>query len=409
MPLFSYKVVDKSGKEIKGITESESRNTLKMKLQSEGLFVSDIKEKSSKDAFDLTNLKMLLSLRSKKASLDEVASMTRLLATLQKASIPLVEALGAVAEQQQNAYLKETMMLVKNKIQEGYSFSRSAKDFPDTFSDLYCNMIAAGEESGALDKVLLRLADFLESQLDLKNRVRSAMTYPIILLVMSIIVISIMFIVVVPKLSEMFDSMDMELPIQTKFMIGLSSFFSNYWWLVIIVAVGGFISFKRYIKTEKGLFRWDKFLINVKIFGRINRMIAISRFAKTLATLLNAGVPILKALDIVKKVVGNKVLETAIAVAKENIKEGESISVPLKRSGEFPPIVISMISIGEQSGELESMLETLADSYEKEVRYTLERLTSMIEPIMLATLGLVIGFIIFSIIVPIFKINESIG
>jgi len=408
MPLFSYKVVDRNGKEIKGNIESDSKNSVKAKFQSEGLYITEIKEKSKREGFGFSSFKDI-SFRVKKANLGEVASMTRLLATLQKAKIPLVESISAVAEQQENPYIKETLMLVKQRLQEGYSFSKAAREYPDVFSALYCNMLAAAEESGALDRVLLRLADFLEYQLDLKNRVKSAMMYPIILLVVAVLVISVLFVIVIPKLSKMFEDMDVELPLQTKILINMSSFAQDYWWLVLGLFILGVFLFRKYIKSDKGSTKWNRFLITVPIFGRINRMVAISRFAKTLSTLLVAGVPILGALDIVKKVIGNKILEESIAAARENIKEGESIAVPLKRSGEFPPIVTSMIAIGEKSGELEEMLETLAESYEKEVSYTLDKLTAMIEPVMLVVLALIISFIIFSVIVPIFEINDAIS
>lgn len=406
MALYAYKVIDRAGRERKGTIESTSRNAVKAKFQADGWFVVEIQEKVSREGLSL--FRTLFSMRRKKVALDEVASMTRLLATLQKARIPLVESIAAVAQQQDNPRLGEVLMLVKTKMQEGYSFSRAAKDFPDVFSPLYCNMIAAGEESGATEAVLLRLADFLESQMDLRNKVRSAMTYPVILFVVAILVVGMLFTVVIPKLSKMFEDVNMVLPLQTRILIWLSAFVSDWWWLMLLFTGAGFWWFSRWKKGAKGEIKWNRFLITMPIFGKINRMVAISRFAKTLSTLLTSGVPILSALDIVRKVIGNRIIEDAVAVARENIKEGESIAVPLKRSGEFPPIVIQMIAIGEKSGELEEMLETLAGSYEKEVGYSLERLTSMINPIMIVFLALIIGFIVFAVVMPILKINEAV-
>jgi len=409
MPLFSYKVIDANGKEKKGNIEGESKNSIKNKFQSEGLFVSEIIEKHSRESFKFSNFASIIQFSSRKANVGEVASMTRLLATMLKANVPLVESINAVAEQQENPHLKETLMLVKQKLQEGYSFSKAAKDFPDVFSSLYCNMLAAGEESGALDKVFVRLSDFLESQVELRNKVKSAMTYPIVLMVFALIAVSALFIVVIPQLSSMFKQMQIDLPPQTRFIIWLSSLFSDYWYIMLTL-IGAIIFFVfRYIKSEKGMLKWHRMLITMPIFGKVNRMVAISRFSKTLSTLLTAGVPILGALDIVKRVIDNKILENAIATTRENVKEGESIAVPLKRSGEFPPIVTNMIAIGEKSGELEEMLETIADSFEKEVNYTLSKLTSLLEPVMLVALGLMIGFIIYAVIMPIFQMNEQIG
>ncbi len=409
MPLFVYKVITSDGKEKKGVIEGSSKNAVKVKFQQEGFYITELKEKVGMEGFRLKSLKDLLSLGSKKVPLGEIASMTRLLATLQKANIPLVESIAAVSEQQENPRIKEGLLMLKQKIQEGYSFSRSAKDFPDIFSPLYCNMIAAGEESGALDKVFMRLADFLEAQVELRNKVSSAMTYPIVLLGIAVIVVGVLFTTVIPKLAKMFEDIDMALPLQTRILIGMSDAVAGYWWLFIILFGLGLFLFRRYIKTDKGAHKWHRFLITMPVFGKINRMVAISRFSKTLSTLLESGVPILNAFDIVKRVIGNKILEDAIGVARENIKEGESIAGPLKRSGEFPPIVIHMVAIGEKSGELEEMLETLADSYEKEVNHTLDKLTSMLEPVMLVFLGGIVAFIVFSIIMPILQVNEVVG
>ncbi len=409
MPLFAYKIIDSSGKEKKGTVEGDNRGSVKTKFLAEGYYVTEIKEISSKDTFSFDSLKSLLYLGRKKVSLDEVASMTRLLATLQKAKIPLVEAVNAVAQQQENQTLKDAMLIIKGKMNEGYSFSRSARDFPNIFDDLYCNMLAAGEESGATDKVLLRLAGFMESQVDLRNKVKSAMVYPVILLFVAVLVVGVLFTVVIPKLSKMFEDIDMALPFQTRVLISLSGFVGDYWWLMFIALIAAFFAFKKYTSSGKGAVQLDNLMINMPVFGKVNRQVAIARFSKTLSTLLMSGVPILKAMDIVKKIIGNRVLEAALAAARENIKEGESIAVPLKRCGEFPPIVVQMISIGEQSGELEDMLETLADSYEKEVSYTMERLTALIEPVMIVVLAFIIGFIVFAVVMPILQINEAVG
>ena len=409
MALFSYKVIDGDGKEVKGSIEGESNNAVMLKLQANGMYIVEIKKISSRDRGNFDSFKNLTNIFKNRVSMAEISAMTRLLATLQKAKIPLDESINAVAMQQENEYLKEVMLIVKDKIREGYSFSKSAREFPKVFDDLFCNMIAAGEKSGATDKVLLRLADFMESQVDLKNKVKGAMTYPLVLMGVAVMVVGVLFTVVIPKLAKMFEDIDMALPFQTRVLIWLSGFIGSWWWLIVIVSVAGYYIFSKYIKTEKGELWWARILLIMPQFGRVNRMVAISRFAKTLSTLLTAGVPILTAFDIVKQVIGNKVLENAVFAARENIKEGESIAVPLKRSGEFPPIVIQMIAIGERSGELEDMLEMLADSYEKEVRYILDRLTALLEPIMIISLAVVVGFIVFAVVLPILQINDAVG
>ncbi|MCK5807737.1 type II secretion system inner membrane protein GspF [bacterium] len=409
MALFSYKVIDAAGKEIKGSLEGESSSAVMMKLQANGMYIVEIKKKSTSDKGGIDSFANIKNIFRNRVSLPEISAMTRLLATLQKAKIPLDESINAVAIQQENPYLKEVMLIVKDRIREGYSFSKSAREFPKVFDDLFCNMVAAGEKSGATDKVLLRLADFMESQVDLKNKVKGAMTYPLVLMGVAVLVVGVLFTVVIPKLAKMFEDIDMALPFQTRVLIWLSGFIGSWWWLIIIVGVGGYYFFSRYIKTEPGELWWSRVQLTMPQFGKVNRMVAISRFSKTLSTLLTAGVPILTAFDIVEQVIGNKILADAVHAARENIKEGESIAVPLKRSGEFPPIVTQMIAIGEQSGELEEMLETLADSYEKEVRYILDRLTALLEPIMIIALAVVVGFIVFAVVLPILQINDAVG
>ena len=235
MPLYAYKIIDSNGKEIRGNIESSNKAAVKSKFLSEGYYITEIREKGSRDSFSFSTLKSLLTIGRKKVSLDEVSSMTRLLATLQKAKIPLVESIAAVAEQQENQTLKEALIIIKSKMNEGYSFSRSAREFPDIFDDLFCNMIAAGEESGATDKVLMRLAGFMESQVDLRNKVKGAMTYPVILMFVAILVVGVLFTVVIPKLSKMFEDIDMALPFQTQVLIWLSGFIGNWWWLILLV------------------------------------------------------------------------------------------------------------------------------------------------------------------------------
>lgn len=409
MPLFAYKIIDANGRERRGTIESPNKATVKSKFLSEGYYITEIKERSGNQGFSFDFLRKMFSFGVKKVPLDEVAAMTRLLATLQKAKIPLVEAIDAVAQQQENPIMKDALIIIKGKMQEGYSFSKSAREFPNIFDDLFCNMIAAGEESGATDQVLMRLSGFMESQVDLKNKVKSAMTYPIVLMCVAVLVVGVLFTVVIPKLSKMFEDVKMALPLQTKILLGLSSFIGSWWWLVALLIFASVVLFKRYISTPKGELWWAKVKITAPVIGRVNRQVAISRFAETLSTLLHSGVPILNALDIVKKIIDNKILENAVSVARENIKEGESIAVPLKRSGEFPPIVIQMIAIGEQSGELEEMLETLSASYSKEVTYTMEKLTSMLEPLMIVGLAGVIGFIVFAVVMPILQLNDAVG
>jgi general secretion pathway protein F len=298
---------------------------------------------------------------------------------------------------------------VRERVNEGASLADALGDHPKVFAPLYVNMIRAGESSGTLDVVLSRLADFTEYQVRLRSKVMGAMMYPIIMMVVGVIIVSVLFVVVVPKIRKIFDRLESSLPLPTEVLIGVSTFVSNYWWLLLLVVGTGTVLFLRFIRSEKGREKWDRFVLRVPVFGPLVRMVAIARFTKTLGTLLSSGVPLLTALDIVKNVLNNKLLEKVVEEARVSIQEGESIAGPLKRSKQFPPLVTHMIAIGEKSGELEAMLANVASAYDQQVESKVNTLTSLLEPIMIVAMGGVVGFIVFSILLPILKMNQALG
>ncbi len=301
--------------------------------------------------------------------------------------------------------LKKILGMVKQRVNEGASLADALADHPRVFSNLYVNMIRAGESSGALDVVLGRLADFTESAAALRNKLIGAMLYPAIMLLVGISIVSILFAVVIPKVTKIFEDMNVALPWTTRILIATSSFARDYWYVIVVAVPLGIWLFARYVKTPKGRAWFDRAQLRAPIFGELIRMLALARFSKTLATLLSSGVPLLTALDIVKNIVHNSVLSQVIEGARDAIREGESIAAPLKRSGEFPPLVHHMIAIGEKSGQLEEMLQNVARSYDAQVEMRVSALTSLLEPVMIVGMGVGVAFIVFSILMPIMQLN----
>jgi general secretion pathway protein F len=325
------------------------------------------------------------------------------------AGIPLVDALTALVEQVDHERLKRVLSSVKQRVNEGSSLADALAQHPKAFSTLYVNMIRAGESSGALDVVLFRLADFTESQSRLRSKIVGTLTYPAAMLLISLVVMGILFTVVIPKITKIFEDTKVTLPWTTRLLIGFSGFVYDWWWALLLLAAGAGMLFARWRRTPEGRARWDVWMLTVPIFGPLVRQIAIGRFARTLATLLKSGVPLLTALDIVKNIVGNTRLAAVVEQSRESIKEGESIAAPLKRSGEFPPLVYHMVAIGEKSGQLEEMLGNVANAYESQVETRIAALTSLLEPVMIVLMGVAVAFIVFSILMPILQVNTIAG
>jgi len=331
--------------------------------------------------------------------------MTRQLSTLVGASIPLVESLSALYEQTESPAMKKTVAQVRDAVNEGLSFADALAQHKRVFSDLYVNMVRSGEASGALDVVLLRLAEFLEGQHRLRSKVGAALIYPVVLFAVSVIVLFYLLTSVVPKMVSMFESMEQVLPLPTRILIGVSDFLGMTWWIIASVAIAAVVLFLRWRRTERGAMRFDRFRMNVPVYGAIYRKISVARFARTLGTLLTSGVPIIEALKIVKTVVQNKVMEASIEDSISEVMEGSSIAAPLKKSGVFPPIIIHMISTGEKSGTLEEMLVKAAGAYEEDVETSVAGLTSILEPVMIVLMGAVVGSIVLAILLPMLEMS----
>jgi general secretion pathway protein F len=423
MPVFEYSGLTEAGKNVRGVKDAENRKVLRALLRKDGIFLTDVRaadgaavatpsggSKPVTGKIDLSGqgLSREVDLRQvfgSRVSQQDLAIATRQLATLIGAGITLVESLTALADQVEHPRFKRIIGIVRQKVNEGSSLADALAEHPKVFTTLYVNMIRAGESSGALDVVLVRLADFTEAQAALKNKIMGAMLYPAIMLVVGVAIVAILFIVVIPKVTTIFADMNVTLPWTTQILITSSTFARDYWYLMLAGVPLLVWAARRWVKTAPGRAWWDRTKLNAPIFGELVRMLSLARFAKTLGTLLSSGVPLLTALDIVKNIVNNSVLSKVIEDARDAIREGESIAAPLKRSGQFPPLVHHMIAIGEKSGQLEEMLQNIARSYDAQVEIRVSALTSLLEPIMIVGMGVGVAFIVFSILMPIMQLN----
>ena len=415
MPIFEYKGFDAKGKAVKGLREADTAKGLRGLLRKEGVMVTDVKGASKKDGGDGGAAKKGSGVLDRdvdfsflsRISVDDLALSTRQLATLLQAGVPMVESLTALIDQLESQGLKRVYAQVKTDVNEGSSLAL-AMEKHKCFDHIFVNMVRAGESSGTLDIVLERLADFKEGQAQLKSQVLGTMTYPIIMVFVGVGIVGVLFTVVVPRITRIFEHANAQLPLMTRMLIWASETTRDYWWALIGGVVLLVFLASRWLKTDKGRARWDRVSLHIPIFGTLLRMIAVARFARTLGTLLESGVALLVSLDIVRNVVSNSVIAKAVEDTKSAIREGEEMAAPLKRSGQFPPMVTHMIAIGEKSGQLENMLNRVAHAYEYRVDNRLKALTSLLEPLMILGMGLGVGFIVFSILKPILEMNTLI-
>ncbi|MBN2359188.1 MAG: type II secretion system inner membrane protein GspF [Deltaproteobacteria bacterium] len=414
MPVFEYKGFDDKGSAVKGLREADSPKSLRTQLRKDGIylteaFVENDKRRGGKIKSALDRDVDVSRFIPERISIQDVAVATRQLATLTNAGIPLVEALTALVDQVENRSLKRIYSTVKQKVNEGISLADALAEHRKVFSNLFINMVRAGESSGALDVVLFRLADFTEGQSRLRSKILGTMVYPIIMVIVGLGILAILFAVVIPRITLIFKNANAQLPIPTRILIFSSEIVSNYWWLLLALILAGVFLGRRYLKTPSGRMRFDQLSLRAPIFGPIVRMLAIARFSRTLATLLSSGVPLLTALDIVKNIVTNVVLGKAIDDVREAVREGASIADPLRRSKQFPPIVVHMVAIGERSGALEPMLLKIAESYEQQTEMRVGMLTTLLEPLMILLMGGGVGFVVMSILMPILQLNQFVG
>lgn len=407
MAVFEYKGFDAGGKSVQGIVDADSPKAARAKLRKQNTFATEVWEQKAGAATRGSGLKIEVDFSRffQRVSTQDIATMTSQLATLVGSGIPMVEALSALVDQVENPLLKRVLVEIRQDVNEGDQLARAMRKHPKVFSSLYINMVGAGEQSGALDIVLRRLTDYTESQVKLQGKVTSAMMYPLLMGGVSALIVIGLFVGVIPRIRRIFDSFNAGLPLITRVMLGISDFLASYWWLVGLLIGGMVYGAWRWVRTPQGRKKWHRWKLTMPIFGKVNRLVAVSRFCRTLSTLLDSGVPILTAVGIVKNVVENDILAEAIENAGRNIREGQSIAGPLKESGEFPPLVTHMIAIGEKTGELEPMLGKVSDSYDQQVENMLGAMTSLLEPILILTMGGVVAIVALSILLPMLNLS----
>jgi len=406
MPVYEYIAMDDRGQKRRGIIDAASAAGARQKLRETRIFPIDLAESSAQKKEGAPARKGLEGF-SGKVSLRDMSIMTRQLSTLLGAGLPLVPSLTVLVSQTAHPRLKKTLAQIREDVNEGNSLTGSISRHSKIFPPFFVNMIRAGEASGTVNLVLERLADFNESQQALKTRIRSALAYPIFMFFIGSLVLFFLVAFVVPNITRIFQEMHQTLPAITMLLIAVSRFLQSFWWIILLAAAVGFLALRYAVtQTEKGRHLWDRIKLAAPLFGPVNRKMSVARFSRTLGTLLQSGVPLLNAMEIVRNVVDNRLIADDLQNAGREVEEGQPLSASLARRGFFPPMVIEMIAVGEQSGNLEPMLYRVADSYEREVESHILMMTSLLEPAMVLLMGLIVGFIVVSILLPIFEMNQ---
>jgi len=404
MAVYNYEALGSDGKGVSGVIDADSPQDARLKLRSRKLYVTKLVEiKTGEKASESTRF-ALSSLRGH--MIQEVAVVTRQLSTLLSSGISLMGALTAVIEQEENYHLKGVLMDIRERVSQGAMLSDALAANPFYFNDLYVNMVRAGESSGNLDSVLHRIADYLQIQSRIHARVVAALTYPIIMIIVATTVVLFLLTFVVPKIVEILQKQQKALPLPTDILIKTSDFLKTSWLAILLVIVIIYLIYKKFSKTKKGRLIIDTFLLKMPVMGQLIKKHAISRFSITLSVLLESGLPVLVSLDIVKKVVNNKLLEDTIEIVRKKISSGSDIATPIKNSKIFPPVVGYMIAVGEESGRLEELLRRISEAYDEEIEIASQKLIALLEPAIIIVMALVVAFIVLSIILPILQIAK---
>jgi len=407
MPVYEYTALDGSGKSVNGIIDADSPVAARQRLRGSGIFPVDVKETSSRPR-DLRSGPVSVSALLKRIKPGEVSVATRQLSILLGAGVPLVASLDALISQITNPLLKKIVAQIKESVNEGNSLAFALSSHPRIFSSIYVNMVRAGEASGSLDVVLERLADLGEHQQALKGRFKAALAYPVFMFFIGTLVLLFLITFIVPNITQIFREMHQTLPIPTVVLINVSNFLKSFWWLILLATAVGIVIIRQLKNTPRGRYVWDEVKLRIPVLGPISNKMAVARFGRTLGSLLKAGVPLISALQIVRNIVNNVIIADVIDNTVDEIQAGKSLASPLAQSRWFPSIVVQMISVGEQSGELETMLSKIADTYDRDVESQIMAMTSMLEPVMILVMGLIVGFVVISILLPIFEMNQMI-
>ncbi len=400
MPTYKYTAKDSEGKTIAGITDAQDNDELIRTLREKGLIIISVSEAKKRSGLaDASIFKETITL-------EDLVIFSRQLATMVNSGIPIVNALDILGEQVEKKSFQKVLLDVRDEVESGKSLSEGMKKHKDTFSTLFVNMVKAGETSGTLDEILDRLAAYMEKASALQKKIKSALVYPAVVSGMALAVTALLIIVVIPIFKDIYGGFSAKLPIPTQIMINVSDIVRKYFVLCVIVIGAAIFLAARFAKTTKGRLFFDTLSLRLPIFGALNRKVAVSKFTRTLSTLVRSGVPILTGLDIVGKTSGNMVIERAVEDVRASIKEGETIAGPLQKSGVFPPMVVRMVAVGEKTGQLDKMLSKIADFYDNQVDTAVSGLTSMLEPLIIAFLGILIGGIVICMFLPIFRLSS---
>ena len=403
MPLYKYTAFDKSGKKKRGVIEALSQKAASRKLKGQGLFPTELGLSRNTESSSDRGVAL------RRVSAMQLGVVTRQLSTMLTAGMPLDEALAAVADQQNRNQLGSVLSQIREDVLQGSTFHTSLKAYPKIFPPIYTNMVQVGEASGTLDKVLLQLAEFMDDQARFNSQLKAALTYPVLMFLVGSGVLVFLMIFVVPKITRMLEDLDQALPLPTMLLMSFSGFLADFWWVLLLMIVLALWLGRRFSLTARGRIWFDKKRFGLPLIGPLALQNATARFARTMATLLRSGVPMLTSLEIVQNLLGNNYLQRAMDVIREKVTEGAGLSEPLKESGAFPPMLAQMIAVGERSGELESMLFKIAEIYEHQVQTRLNGMMSLLEPLMILVMGTVVGFIVLAVLLPIFQASQGMG
>ena len=402
MAMFKYSARDGSGRVVAGAIEADTEVMVIGKLQEMGFYVTSLEKEAAK-----IDLRQGFR-RLRKVGLRELTVFTRQFATMVNAGLTMVRTLSILEQQTESARLRQLVGDVRKDVEEGMTLSDAFGKYPQTFSNLMVNMVRAGEVGGVLDDVLNRVATFFEKDLSLRQKVRAAVTYPAAIFIFAIGIIFFLVFFILPQFIGFFEGLDLVLPLPTRVLIAFTKAMTGYWYIFLGLLVLAGYALRMYRRTPAGRMNFDRFTLRIPIFGSLMRKVTVSRFSRTLGTLITSGVPIMQALEVVAKAVDNRVVSTAIEDVRSSIREGESIALPMQASGLFPPMVVQMTAVGEETGTLDTMLTKVADFYDAEVETTLAQLTSIIEPVLILFLGFTVGFIVLAFYMPLYQIVTNI-
>jgi len=407
LAVYEYKALNIKGKEVGGIIEAESRISAGQNLKRMNLYPVTLNETTEK-TIEKKRRDISLSILLERITGSDISVFTTQFSALVEAGMPVVDSFEIAIQQTEKKSMRKMLSVIKEEVNKGVSLADAFKLFPRHFSPLYINMVRAGEESGSLEIVLMRLADFLQMQMETQSKITATLAYPALMLIVGVTVVFFLVTFVIPTVTGIFEEMNQALPLPTMILIGVSSFLEKAWVYMLIIIIALFLFFNRYKRTPRGKELVDRMKLKMPLLGNQYKKIIMARFTRTLGTLLSNGVPIVTSFDIVKNIIDNKLISTAIERARDDIKEGKEISKPLASSGIFPPVVVNMIAVGEKSGQLEEMLNRVSKIMETELDSSLKKLLSLLEPLMILFMGAIVAFIVISILLPIFEMNQLI-